>query len=166
MALTYYGVQTIDILRYVKERQNSRPYLEQFVSHVKVLPSKNDSAAILLYAKTGSLLLLLAAAKASGYLILFSPAYVLAYSFRSRFDTDTFVFIIVLGAVSNGLLIMYAQRFYTFLVSEGRKGYVQTAVVKNLNASYLELPWRVMFNLRKQFSGHVLQHIYLNARYQ
>ncbi|SVC13362.1 uncharacterized protein METZ01_LOCUS266216, partial [marine metagenome] len=84
----------------------------------------------------------------------------------TRFDTDTFVFMILLGAVSNGLLVMYAQKFYTFLVTESRKGYVQTAVVKNLNASFIELPLQIVLQFNKRFDNHILQHIYLNARYQ
>ncbi|MBT5875580.1 MAG: hypothetical protein HOH43_19310 [Candidatus Latescibacteria bacterium] len=166
MVLTYYGVQTLAVLRFVKEKQNLRPYLIRFVEHIQQLPPRDDKSAIAAYLQTGSKYLGLAILKGIGYLILFSPAYVLAYSFRSRFDTDTFVFMILLGAVSNGLLVMYAQRFFTFLTSESRKGYVQTAIVKNLNAAYSEIPWSTLFRFRKRFDDHILQHIYLNARYQ
>jgi hypothetical protein len=105
------------------------------------------------------------------FLALFSPAYVVAYSLKSTFDTDSILFMIVLGVVSNGLLVTYANKFFTLLVHESRKGYVETAIVKNLNATY---GWRTATGIslrsllapRKAFPGHVLHHLFLNARYQ
>ena len=75
---------------------------------------------------------------------------------------------IILGVISNGLLITYAQKFYTFLVTESRKGYVQTAIVKNLTTSYFKdgIPLKSIFSIKKFFPGHVFQHIFLNARFQ
>jgi ABC-type transport system involved in multi-copper enzyme maturation permease subunit len=78
---------------------------------------------------------------------------------------------IILAIISNGLLVNYANKFFTFLVSENRKGYVQTAVVKNLNDSYeWGTPdgvsyWSVL-RPHSLFGSHVFKHIYLNARYQ
>ena len=112
-----------------------------------------------------------AAAKGLVYLVLFSPAYVIAYSFKGTFDTDSSLFMIVLGVVSNGLLITYANKFFTLLVHEGRKGYVETALVKNLGASFSfrrpdGIRLRSVFALHKRFPGHILNHIYINARHQ
>ncbi len=59
--------------------------------------------------------------KGVAYTILFAPAYVIAYSFKTRIDTDSLLFMIVLGVVSNGLLINYANKFYAFLAAESRK---------------------------------------------
>jgi hypothetical protein len=78
---------------------------------------------------------------------------------------------ILLGVISNGLLITYVHKFYTFLVSESRKGYVQTAIVKNLNTDYSNsnkdgIPYRSIFQLKKYFPEHVFQHIFLNAHHQ
>ena len=85
-----------------------------------------------------TVIVLLAKAMGRGllYLILFSPAYVIAYSIKPSFNADSLLFMVVLGVLSNGLLITYANKFFTFLVSEGRRGYVNTARVKGLNDTY------------------------------
>jgi ABC-type dipeptide/oligopeptide/nickel transport system permease component len=103
--------------------------------------------------------------------ILFSPAYIIAYSLRSSFEGSGYTFMIVLGLISNGLLINYSYKFYTFLIHESKKGYVQTAFVKGLSNNY---NWNVkdgieiksLFRIKKYFPGHVFNHIYSNARYQ
>jgi hypothetical protein len=112
-----------------------------------------------------------ACVKTAGYAVLFAPAYVIAYSIRTSFDTDSYLFMIVLAVLSNGLLINYANKFFTFLVSESRKGYVQTAIVKNLDASYAwgtpdGVSYRAVLRPKSLFPSHVFRHIYLNARYQ
>ena len=104
-------------------------------------------------------------------LILFAPAYVIAYSFKTKFDTDSVVLMILLGVISNGVLVTYMQKFYTFLTAESRKGYVQTAIVKNLNKDYdfrskTGIPLSSIFRIRKSFPGHIFGHIYQNVRYQ
>ena len=63
------------------------------------------------------------------------------------------------------------QKFYTFLTAESRKGYVQTAIVKNLNKDYdfrskTGIPLSSIFRIRKSFPGHIFGHIYQNVRYQ
>jgi hypothetical protein len=79
---------------------------------------------------------------------------------------------ILLGSFSNGLLITYTQKFFAFLVTESRKGYLQTAVVKNLSQDYNQQSSRGIISLNsilrwnKIFPGHVFGHIYSNARYQ
>ena len=109
--------------------------------------------------------------KGIAYLILFAPAYIIAYSLKSTFESGGYVFMIVLGVISNGLLVNYAYKFYTFLLNESRKGYVQNAIVKGLNNSYeWNTPGGISFlsvvKLKKSFPSHVFQHIYTNARYQ
>ena len=60
-----------------------------------------------------------------------------------------------------------ATEFLTLLQHEDRKGYVQTAIVKNLNDSYGDRSlYPALLKLKKRFNHHVLGHIYLNARYQ
>jgi len=171
MVLTYYGVQTLAILRYIRMRQNKTSYLADLVNFIRQSPFPKDVQQAAKYLGHSWLLLLKTVAKGILYLILFSPAYVIAYSFRTGFDTDTFFFMVLLGVISNGLLITYAQKFYTFLVAESRKGYVQTAVVKGLDFNFSQkapdgISYRKIFRLRKIFPGHVFQHIFLNARYQ
>jgi hypothetical protein len=103
--------------------------------------------------------------------VLFSPAYVIAYSIRTEFNTDTTLFLVLLALVSNGLLVTYANKFYHFLVAESRKGYVRTALVKNLRSSYRfgakdGIRRRDILAVSKRFQGHVLDHVLRNARYQ
>jgi hypothetical protein len=151
MLLTYYGVQTIGVWRFV---QRKRDAASRGRRSVMAIP-------------TG---ILKKAGIVAASLVLFSPAYVIAYSIRTEFKTDSLVFMILLGVISNGLLIMYANKFYAFLVGESRKGYVETALVKNLRASYGRgrdgVTVREMIRPAKRFDGHVLGHIFKNARFQ
>ncbi|MDL1893622.1 hypothetical protein FBQ87_12165 [Sphingobacteriales bacterium CHB3] len=165
LALSYYGAQTLGIIRFVHMKQGRSSYLASFLEHISTSVNGNRSVP------QAVVLLVKALVKGMAYIVLFAPAYVIAYSFKTRFDTDSYFFMILLGVISNGLLINYTNRFFTFLVSESRKGYVETAVVKNLYNSYL---WHAgdgiakssVFRLRKKFPSHVFQHIYLNARHQ
>ncbi len=171
MVLTYYGVHTLAVFRFVKMKQQRTSYIEEFVHFLRNNRLPNQLEAILRYIAQGAQLAGKAILKGFAYLILFSPAYVIAYSFKTRFDTNSFLFMVLLGVISNGLLITYAQKFYTYLITESRKGYVQTAMVKNLNAAYHHssaegIPYKWILRWRKSFPGHVFQHIYLNARYQ
>jgi len=105
------------------------------------------------------------------YAVLFSPAYVIAYAMKTRIDTDSLLFMIMLGVLSNGLLMVYANKFYSLLVAESRKGYVETALAKDLRSSYIwqtsdGIPYRAVATPRRSTAGHVLRHIYENARFQ
>ncbi len=171
MLLTYYGVQTLAVLRFVRMKQNRTSYLAELAACLAGIPRQKDLPQILRDLARSAGLLAKAAGKGIAYLVLFSPAYVIAYSFRTGFNTDTFFFLVLLGVISNGLLITYAQKFYTFLVAESRKGYVETAIVKGLNNNYLPgategISTLSILRWEKRFPGHVFQHIYLNARYQ
>lgn len=147
MVLTYYGAQTLALFRFVRVKKS--------VVHP---PSPVASAA---YAIAWTMLSFL----------LFAPGYVIVYSLKSVIDTSSVFLMIILGVVSNGVLVNYANKFYTLLVNESRKGYVQTALVKNIHSSY---EWntadgiglRRMVRFRKRFPGHVLDHILQNARHQ
>jgi hypothetical protein len=96
---------------------------------------------------------------------------VIAYSIRSGIDTDSVVFMTILAVFSNGLLVNYANKFFTLLLAESRKGYVETAIVKNLNSSYAWgtadgiSHWSVL-RPKSLMTSHVFRHIYLNARFQ
>ena len=162
LILSYYGAQSLAVLRFVKMRQNRSSYLNLLWDHLQSSEKISIVQIVTLFLK--------AVTKGILYFILFSPAYVIAYSIKTRFDTNSVIFMILLGLLSNGLLISYMQKFYTFLVNEQRKGYVQTARVKNLKDSYQRDPegisYRSIFRLRKKFSGHVFEHIFINARYQ
>jgi hypothetical protein len=140
MALTYYGVQTLGVWRFVRERRGAPSLFHRLAS-------------------------------AAAGLLLFSPAYVIAYSIRTEFDTDMLVFVVLLAVLSNGLLAMYSTRFHAFLTAESRKGYVETAVVKNLGAGYRPdgkdgIAPASIFHPRKRFDDHVFGHIFRNAEFQ
>jgi hypothetical protein len=156
MLFTYYGVQTMAVYRFVRKKQKRTSYIYELFHSLKNKPAFNrwrDRLYIYLHA------------------ILFSPAYVIAYSLKTEFNTDTIFFMIALAVISNGLLITYTHKFYTFLTAESRKGYVQTAIVKNLNASFSHyekggISYTAMFQFKKNFKDHIFQHIFTNARYQ
>ena len=171
LLLTLYGAQTLGTYRFILDRRGTPPLLRAYWRRVAAaLPTRNllrIAAAVF-----GNLPLLgLALLKGFAYAILFAPAYVIAYSLKTRFDTDSYLFMIVLGVVSNGMVITYANKFYLYLIHESRKGYVETAIVKNLARTFQwgvpgGIPRRAVFRIRKHFGGHVLQHIYENARFQ
>jgi hypothetical protein len=149
MALTYYGVQTMASFRFIYKKR------------LAAMPSAGHKV------RRGTVAFL----AGLGALLLFCPAYVIAYSIRTEFNTDTVVFMVLLGVISNGVLITYANKFYAFLVAEGRKGYVDSAVVKNLNAGYRfhsadGVSLASVLSPVKKFRGHVFDHIFRNARYQ
>ncbi len=163
MSLSYYGAQTLGILRFILMKQNRSSYLLRLFTDPPSSLPRMVGQRISLFLK--------ACVKGVAYIILFSPAYVIAYSFKTEFATDSYFFMVLLGIVSNGLLINYANRFYTFLVSESRRGYVETAIVKNLHNSYAwhdpeGIALKSVFRLRKAFPSHVFQHMYINARRQ
>jgi hypothetical protein len=168
LGLTYYGVQTLAVFRFVTKKQNKPPLLIRSVSNLKKIKKgiPLNYASQLIF-KSFSYLIM-AILKLITYLILFSPAYVIAYSFKTKFDTDSIIFMIVLGVISNALLITYSQKFYTFLVTESNKGYVETAIVKNLNNDYDfdSIQISTILNLKKFFPGHVFNHIFINAQHQ
>ncbi len=171
LILAYYGTQTLALFRFIKMKQNKQSYLvEAALRSRELIKSKTDYSSYKSYLQilkpVGKALL-----KGFAYMILFSPAYVIAYSFKTKFDTDTVLFMIILGIISNGLLINYANKFYNFLLSESKKGYVFTGIVKNLNAlfeygSQSGIKPSSIFKIRKNFSGHILDHIFINAEYQ
>lgn len=171
MILTYYGVQTFGTLRFIRTQQNQKSHLLSFIQRTFTFPNLKGITTYLKYYFETLLHLVKAFLIALIYLTFFSPAYVIAYSFKTQINTDTVLFMIILAVVSNGLLITYTNKFYTFLVTESRKGYVQTAVVKNLNTNYSPnkttgISYAAIFSIRKHFPDHIFQHIFLNARYQ
>ncbi len=166
MILTYYGARALAVYRFVRMKQGRSSYLEELAA---LFSSRRRRA----HGGLGGSLFLPVKILLKGvvYAVLFSPAYVIAYSIKSDFDTSSLLFMVVLGAVSNGLLVTLANRMYTFLVSEGRKGYVLTAMVKNLDSSYAwhvrgGIPYRAMIEPGRLLPLHVFRHVYMNARYQ
>jgi hypothetical protein len=166
LALTYYGAQSLGIYRFIRLKQGRGSYLKEFLRLIRGVENKQGSTI-----GSASVILFKALLKGIAYTILFSPAYVIGYSFKTSFETDSLPFMIILGVISNGLLVNYANKFYTLLVTENRKGYVETALVKNLSGNYdwnepEGVAYLSVLRLPRQFPGHVLQHIYLNARHQ
>ena len=163
MAISYYAAQSAAIYYFIKRKQRASP-------HPGTMDIRDQYTNVRIAGNT-AVHILKAVFKGIAYLILFAPAYIIAYSLKSTFESGGYVFMIVLGVISNGLLITYAYKFYTFLLNESRKGYVQNAIVKGLNNSYeWNTPDGISFlsvlKLKKSFPSHVFQHIYTNARYQ
>jgi len=113
--ITYYGVQTLAVLRFVRKKQGRESYLYALWQFLKDRPFKGGAKQAARAAGKAISLLTKAGLRGVFYFILFSPAYVIAYSLRTRIDTDTVFFMILLGVFSNGLLINYANKFFAFL---------------------------------------------------
>jgi hypothetical protein len=94
------------------------------------------------------------------YLFIFSPSYVAAYAIRSKFDSDSFLFLIFFAIFTNGALLYSGNRFYNMLKNEYHKGYALTALVKNLKNDYSDFNFLWLFSLSKKFKGSVLGSIY------
>lgn len=158
----YLGIR-ISVYRFFRLKQRRVRWLERFQNH-----SWNWKTN---YVKDGHYLLKwlgLGWLKSIGFLIVFSPAYVVAYSFRSSIDVDHLVYFILLGIFTNGVLATVQQRFYSLLVTESKKGYVETARVKNLSEEWVLsqtsfVSWKQLFHPMPTFKGHVFQHMYNNA---
>jgi hypothetical protein len=167
LLFSYYGVQTIGTYRFIKRQQNRSSYLLLLFLHI----SNHDEEKNGKFYLTALNYTLKALIKGVVFFILFSPAYILAYSFKTEINTSSALFMILLGIISNGMLILYSNKFYTFLITESRKGYIQNAIVKNLNNDYTQhssstISIKNIFSFRKDFHGHVFQQIFSNAHYQ
>ncbi len=163
MVATFFGARTIAIVRFAAMKRGRSSFIREYFRQIE----RRGIAAV--FGRLG--LLLKALLRGAAYGILFSPAYVIAYAFRTRIDTENLLFMTLLGIASNGLLINYANKFYGLLVTESRKGYVETALVKGLRSSYAlgtpdGLPWESLITPLRRLRGHVFRHIYLNARFQ
>jgi len=171
LVLTWYGVQTLGIYRFIRLKQKRKAYLIEMFVYIKKQSGFKNWKQFWNDYKPAVILFVKGIGKGIAYMVLFSPAYVLAYSFRTKFDTDMLIFMVLLGVISNAVLITYTHKFYTFLVSESRKGYVQTSIVKNLFNSYNlnikeGIPRKKILAWKKLYPGHVFGHIYQNARFQ
>jgi len=171
LVVIYALAERIGIYRFVKMKQHRESYASQVLELVQRLRSPSETKDKWTFSRT--LLVILAKALGKGVLLalMFSPAYVIAYAMKTTLDTSSVFFMALLGVISNGVLIETANRFFTLLVAESHKGYVQTAIVKNLSNSYEwdapdGIPRRSLFNAHRGFPSHVFQHIFLNARFQ
>ncbi len=171
LALITYGAQTLGTYRFVRTKQRRLPPFAEFLRRLGGLGRERGwrNGPRDLVKSLPPLIQWLA--KVVAYAVLFAPAYVVAYSLKTRFETEGYLFMVTLAVVSNGLLVTYANKFYTFLVHEDRRGYVETARVKNLHASYAwntpeGITPRSILMPRKRFPGHLLDHITMNAQFQ
>lgn len=168
LVLSTYGARTLGTYRFIRAQQGQLPAVLKLLQAVTPGSERKPPLARALQAVTS---LFRGIVHVVMYAILFAPAFVIAYSFRSRFEGGAYLSMLLLGVVSNGLLITYANRFFTFLMRERKKGYVQTALVKNLHASY---SWNLPDGISRRmflvptgsFRGHVFHHIYANAWFQ
>ena len=151
MLLTYYGVQTLGAWRFCRKKGHDEWGALSFPT--MILRALKKTALFI------------------ATFILFCPAYVIAYSLRTELNTDTVFFMVVLCVISNGLLMVYSNKFYAFLTAESRKGYVETALAKNLKNSYSQrepdgISYAALIAPVKRFNGHVFDAIFRNARGQ
>ncbi len=160
---TYFAARALAVWKFIAWKQGRTSYLRRYIAAIE---SDGIAGA---FSRAG--LLARSILKGIASFLLFAPAYVIAYSFRTSLDTESVFFLIPLAVISNGVLINYANHLYTLLVAESRKGYVETAIVKGLASSYA---WDVPGGLRRSAllfpvrggRGHVFRDIYRNARLQ
>jgi hypothetical protein len=163
MVLTYFTARALAVWKFIAWKQGHASYLRRYLASVE---SKGLVGAL-----SRADLLVMSVVKGIASLLLFAPAYVIAYSFRTSLDTESILFLIPLAVISNGVLVNEANNLYTLLVAESRKGYVQTAIVKGLASSFA---WDAPGGLRRtalvfpvrSARGHVFSDIYRNARLQ
>ncbi len=171
LLVLYFTAQRVGVYRFIKMKQHRESYLAEFLESID-RPDSRHRVPGASPARAGSAMLLLKAiGKGILLVLLFSPAYVIAYALKTTLDTSSLVFMAALGIISNGVLLQTANRFYTLLVAESHKGYVQTAMVKGLHTSYEwdgpdGIPRRSLIRLQKGLGNHVFRHIVLNARFQ
>ncbi len=169
LLLIHSFAKTFAIWKFVKVKQGSSSYFDEFISTLKeyvnkLLPisirKRKLNAAIKVFFK--------GLFKTLAYFVIFSPSYVVAYSIKGSSISDSVVFFIILAVFTNGLLINYSYRFYSILNSESKKGFVKTAIVKGLNNNYKSemFSYKNIIKFNKKFPEHVFNHIYINAVYQ
>lgn len=171
LGLTFYAAQSLAMYRFVRLKQGLGSYSADLLEQLRTWGRPRGRSRAISRWLTFIVTLLKAIARGIAYIVLFSPAYVIGYAVKTSVDTDSLLFMVLLGVTSNGLLINYANKFYTLLVTESKKGYVETALAKNLSGGYSwnvpdGISTRSILFLPRQFPGHVFQHIYANARYQ
>ena len=163
MMFTYFAARALAVWKFIAWKQGRASTLRRYLASVE---SKGLTGAL-----THADLLAFSVVKGIASLLMFAPAYVIAYSFRTSLDTESILFLIPLAVISNGILINEANHLYTLLVAESRKGYIQTARVKGVASSY---EWDGPGGLRRTAllfpdrgaRGHVFRDIYRNARLQ
>lgn len=166
MGFIYYGAQTLGLFQFMSDKQGGPSRRSELIAATKLLFSKINSTERKSVIKKIITLQSRFAGKTLFYAIAFSPAYVVAYSFKTNFETDSMLFLVLLGIGTNGVLITLAHKFYSLLHIESRKGYVETAIAKGLNADYRAIQNRRIWMLRKYFPNHVLRHIFIHTRHQ
>jgi hypothetical protein len=132
---------------------------------LKVRDKKNKQAYLILISR----LFLSALLGWTKTLLLFTPAFILAYMFKAEFDAFTLFSYLILVVFSNGTLIVLKERFLALFQSEAKRGYLETAKVKQLKIPFIK---RItLYSFLRRFQRLVWQesaflHLYLNAKKQ
>jgi hypothetical protein len=171
MALSYFGARSLAVYRFVARKRGREGTSQRITTLVSLLRAGGPDARPLRVFAAILGTLGMACARMMAGCVLFAPGFVVAYAIRTRIETSSSIALVGLAVLTNGLLVNSANRLFTLLVAEGRKGYVLTAIVKNLNASYAPgtpggISWKAILQPRRLEATHVFHHIYLNARYQ
>jgi hypothetical protein len=171
MVLSYFGARSLAVYRFVSRKRGRQGTLERLGTLFDRLREEGGVGQRLRAMSGLAGVLVRGAGRVLVGCILFAPGFVVAYAIRTKIDTSSSFALVALAVMTNGLLINSANRLYTLLVAESRKGYVLTAIVKNLTSSYHPgtpggIGWSAILHPRRLEASHVFHHIYLNARYQ
>lgn len=167
MAITVVAARVGAILKYLGARRR-RAFFHRCSVTAQRLVSTDRS-----WRTAGEMAALMAegAVRSVATIVLFSPAYVVAYAIKPGFETDNLAFMVGLTVVTNGVLIGLANTFTMILLHERRKGYVETARVKGLSdiatsqASWLDSVHVMLWPMSKG-KRDVFHQVYANARLQ
>ncbi len=170
MVLSYFGARSFAVYRFVSRKRGRQGTLDRLGTLVERSREGGGGHTFRTMAGLAGALVRGAGRVLIGC-ILFAPGFVVAYAIRTRIDTSSSFALVALAVMTNGLLVNSANRLYTLLMAESRKGYVLTAIVKNLSSSYHSgvpggIGWSAILQPRRMEASHVFHHIYLNARYQ
>ncbi len=166
-ALILFLAERFAILKFYLEKRNGNRFINQIKEYFENRKLRFVKGKINF--KRLTYLSFLALVKFLAYFVFFSPVYVIAYILKYNSENITFVWIILFGVFTNGVLISGINKFYNLLIAESKKGYVETARVKGLQMFAEEETKSFVSSLLKiklNFGETILSQIYESAHLQ
>ncbi len=166
--LLFYLSESFALLKFKYVRQNKNEVIAEFRELVSDFRKRKTALRYFPLRRT-SVLAAKGIVKFFGYLLLFSPVYLVGYALKFNYENLSFFVYVFLAVFTNGMLISSVNKFSLLLESEHEKGYVETAVIKGVNSDYSKkggISVAKIFLPVKFFGEHILAQIYKNAHKQ